>query len=155
MHQDTTAATSRRTFVKCGLLSAGVFVGSASTGAVGDSGDDRDDAASAQSLEAGVMRSYQCIAGQQVTVDEAVEWQPAGLEGGYRSYVVSYDHAPSYQAFLFVPESGPDDGGEPSGSGSGSAPLQTGDALSLGAVQGSPAESGAKHVTVALESHRA
>ena len=144
MQQDTAGSTSRRTFVKCGLLSTGVLVGSAGTGVAGDSRDGSDDAASDRSIEAGVMRSYQWTAGQRVTVDDAVEWRPAGLEGEYRSYVVSYDHAPSYQAFLFVPQS--------SGGETEPAPLQSGDSLSLGAVQGSPAETTNRYVTVGLES---
>ena len=90
------------------------------------------------------MRSYQWTPGRRVTVDDAVEWQPAGLEGEYGSYVVSYDHAPSYQAFLFVPKPG-DGGTEP-------AALQSGDSLSLGAVQGSPAEATTRYVTIGLES---
>lgn len=143
MHQDTSGSTSRRTFVKCGLLSTGVLVGASSAGAAGDSRAERDDAASERSIDAGVMRSYQWAAGQRVTVDDAVEWQPASLADEYRSYVVSYDRIPSYRAFLFVPESTDGETEPPS--------LPAGEALSLGAVRGSPAEADNRYVTVALE----
>ena len=144
MQQDTAGSTSRRAFVKCGLLSTGVLVGSAGTGGAADSRTESDDGASNRSIDAGVMRSYQWTPDRRVTVDDAVEWVPAGLEGEYRSYAVSYDHAPSYRAFLFVPTSG---GGETE-----PPVLQAGDSLSLGAVQGTPAEATTRYVTVGLES---
>ncbi|WP_238717530.1 hypothetical protein [Natronorubrum halophilum] len=159
MQQDTSGSTSRRTFIKYGLATTGVLVGPSSAGAA--SGDARGNADSSRPLEQGLMRSYQHIPNSQITVDDAITWQPTGLEGPYQTYVISYDHAPSYQALLFA-----DDGRDgatpgPEGNGNGgpetearTGALRSGDTISLGSVWGSPSETNHRYVTVGLEDGR-
>lgn len=165
MQQDTAGSTSRRAFVKYGLITTGAVLGPSSAGAASnDTRTDNPDADSSQPLEQGVMRSYQYMPNSRVTVDDAVNWQPAGLEGAYQTYVLSYDHAPSYQALLFAND-GRDGVGaereserEDDGDGSGKPETETandalrsGDTLSLGSVRGSPSETNHTYVTVGLE----
>lgn len=150
MHQDATGSTSRRTFVKCGLFSTGVFVGSA-TAAAGGSSSGRDDEPAAEPIDRGVMRPYQWTPDQRVTVDGAVAYRPARLEGPHRTYAVSYDRAPSYQALLFVPEPDGDGDVDPGGTDRSRAGLEAGDSLWIGQARGSPSEASTGYVTVDLE----
>ncbi|WP_436343684.1 hypothetical protein [Natronorubrum sp. FCH18a] len=163
MQQDTTGSTSRRTFVKYGLATTGAVLGPSSAGAASsDTRIDDPETDSSRPLERGVMRSYQYIPNSRVTIDDAVNWQPAGLERAYRTYAISYDHAPSYQALLFADDGrdGPGAEGESErktvDEGSletenANDALQPGDTLSLGPVRGSPSETNRKYVTVGLE----
>lgn len=161
MQQDTSGSTSRRTFLKYGLITTGTVLGPSSAGAASSEArvdDSKTDAN--QSLERGVMRSYQHVPNSQITIDDVVNWQPAGLEGTYRSYAISYDHAPSYRALLFA-AAGRDGAGSDSGSehdGDERAEiertndaLEPGDALSIGSIRGSPSGAYSTYVTVGLE----
>lgn len=150
MRQDTSGSTTRRTFVKCGLLSTGALVGTSSTGAADGSRTESTESAE-RPIEQGVMRSYQHIPDSAVTVGETVDWQPQGLAEA-TGRVVSYDAAPSFRALLFTTATGGGDGddGNSDNGGPGSDPLQPGDSLSLGAVHGSPEAANSQYVTVDL-----
>ncbi|ELZ16892.1 hypothetical protein C477_14813 [Haloterrigena salina JCM 13891] len=150
MRQDTSGSTTRRTFVKCSLLSTGALVGTSSTGVADGSRPESTESAE-QPIEQGVMRSYQHVPDSAITVGEPVDWQPRGLDEA-TGRVVSYDAAPSFRALLFTTAGGTGDGGDGDGDsgGSGSDPLQPGDSLSLGAVRGSPETANSQYVTVDL-----
>ncbi|NUB92154.1 hypothetical protein HTZ84_06780 [Haloterrigena sp. SYSU A558-1] len=150
MRQDTSGSTTRRTFVKCGLLSTGALVGTSSTGVADGSLTESTESAE-QPIEQGVMRSYQHMPDSAITVGEPVDWQPRGLDEA-TGHVVSYDAAPSFRALLFTTAGGTGDGGDGNtdNGGSGSDPLQPGDSLSLGTVRGSPAAANSQYVTVDL-----
>lgn len=141
MRQDTSGSTTRRTFVKYGLVSTGALIGSSSAAAAGESAADSNGPA-AGSVGEGVMRAYQHTPDSPVTVREAIDWQPQGLEDA-AGYVVAYDAAPSYQALLFTTADGDGD--------TGSESLGPGDSLSLGDVRGSPSGASQRYVTVGLE----
>ncbi|QSW98889.1 hypothetical protein [Haloterrigena alkaliphila] len=142
MRKDTSGSTARRTFLKYSLVSTSTLVGTSSTGAAAET--PRDPAGPAdRTVERGVMRAYQYIPNSRVTVRDAVDRQPSGLEDAF-GYVVAYDAAPSLQALLFTTADG--GGGE-----SDSRPLQSGDSLSLGGVQDAPSDASRRYVTVGVE----
>ena len=146
MRKDTSGSTTRRTFVKYGLLSTGALVGTSSVRADGSRTESTESAE--RTIEQGVMRSYQHMPDSAVTVGEAVDWQPHGLTEA-TGRVVSYDAAPSFRALLFTTTDSTGDGGG-NGDGSGFDPLQPGDSLSLGTVRGSPETANSQYVTVDL-----
>lgn len=146
------AATSRRTVLKSGLLSTGALVGTAGIGTADESTDDstagHDEGSSPRrTAERAVMFSYQWTPGSRVTIDESLAWQPRSVEGAYETYRVTYDRVPSYQAYLFADG----DSEERDGTGREGAALQPGDAVSIGAVRGSPAGTKRRYVSVGLE----
>ena len=143
MQKDTTGSTTRRTFVKYGLLSTGALAGTSSVGVAEEPLRDSDGLAE-RTVERGVMRAYQHTPNSRVTVRDAVDRQPSGLEDA-SGYVVAYDAAPSLQALLFT-TADDGDGGE-----SDSGPLESGDSLSLGGVRGAPSDASRRYVTVGLE----
>ncbi|ADB60763.1 hypothetical protein Htur_1878 [Haloterrigena turkmenica DSM 5511] len=151
MRQDTSGSTTRRTFVKCGLLSSGALVGTSSTGTADGSRTESTESA-VRPIEQGVMRSYQHIPNSAVTVGEAVDWRPQGLDEA-AGRVVSYDAAPSFRALLFTTAGGGGDGDDGNDNDGGSGPdlLQPGGSLSLGSVRGSPETATSQYVTVDLE----
>lgn len=147
MRKDTSGSTTRRTFVKYGLLSTGALVGTSSAAADGESVIEPTETAE-RPIERGVMRSYQHMPESAVTVREAVDWHPQGLPET-TGHVVAYDAAPSFRALLFTTAGGGgDDNGD--GGGPGSDPLQPGDSISLGGVHGSPETTSSQYVTVDL-----
>lgn len=145
MRKDTSGSTTRRTFVKYGLLSTGALVGTASATADGESATEPTETAE-RSIERGVMRSYQHMPESAVTVREAVDWHPQGLAEA-TGHVVAYDAAPSFRALLFTTAGSSGDGADDE---SGSDPLRPGDSLSLGDVHGSPETTSSQYVTVDL-----
>ena len=134
MRQNMPGSTTRRTFVKGGLLSAGALVGTASTR------EAETTATPEPPIERGAMRVYQYTPNSRVTVRESIDRHPQGLEEA-TGYAVAYDAAPSYRALLFLVG----DGAE-----SGTDVLEPGESLSLGDVRGTSTAS-RRYVTIGLE----
>lgn len=155
MNEDTSGSTSRRTFVKYGAVSTGALLGSSSvTGASDpsiDTADDSDDGSSSNGVDRAVMFPYQHVPGSRFTVDDSLEWQPRSLEGPYQTYAITYDYAPSYQAYLFADEGDGDRSDDDADTTDASTRLQAGDAFSVGSVRGSPPDTKRSYVTVDLE----
>ncbi len=145
MYQDTSGSTTRRTFVKCGLLSTGALVGTSSARATDGARTESTESA-ARPIERGVMRSYQYMPDSAVTVRETVDWHPQGLAEA-TGHVVAYDASPSFRALLFTTADSGDTGADDE---SDSDPLQPGDSLSLGGIHGSPETTSSQYVTVDL-----
>ncbi|WP_049924770.1 hypothetical protein [Halopiger djelfimassiliensis] len=103
-------STSRRTFVKCGLVSTGTIVGVSNAGTSADAEEDPEQGREAGSepaavAERGVMFPYQFVPGSRFTVERRLESHTTRLGSEYRTHVIGYDHAPSFRALLFT---GPD-----------------------------------------------
>lgn len=75
---------------------------------------------------------------------------PRSLEGGYRTYVLSYQSIPSYQVYLFVDTT---DGVAKinRGDGNDNGPFEVGTDVSVGRIHGSPSGTKRSFVTVDLE----
>ncbi|ELZ03090.1 hypothetical protein C480_16769 [Natrialba aegyptia DSM 13077] len=89
---------ARRTFVKCGAVSTGALLGTSGASARTDSKEPETEPA-----DHGLLFPYQFRPGSRATVAASeLDWQPDRFERSYQTHVITYDHAPSYRAFLFT-----------------------------------------------------
>ncbi|WP_323173707.1 hypothetical protein [Natrialba sp. PRR66] len=96
MSENTQWSMARRTFVKCGAVSTGALLGTSGASA-------RTDSTSREPVDHGLLLPYQFRPGSRVTVAASeLDWQPDRFERSYQTNVITYDHAPSYRAFLFT-----------------------------------------------------
>ncbi|ELY90735.1 hypothetical protein [Natrialba taiwanensis] len=104
MSENTRWPMARRTFVKCGAVSTGALLGTSGASARIDSTSREPET---EPVDHGLLLPYQFRPGSRVTVAASeLDWQPERFERSYQTNVITYDHAPSYRAFLFTEPNG-------------------------------------------------